>query len=141
MPSSASNPASAPPPDRRVAVWAEALYLINLLPAPVIGFLGLVWLYAARRHRLSPFAACHLKQTLAVSIWAGVLIGAVALLIVWFGGFTEPATWVVLILYVTCIHSAFILFGVIGLTKAMAAQPYRYPLIGPHCETEQAPRS
>ncbi|MEF8792951.1 hypothetical protein [Thiohalorhabdus sp.] len=133
MPSSASNPTSQAA-DRRLAVWAEALYLINLLPAPVIGFLALLWLYTTRRRDASPLAACHLKQTLFVSIWAGVLIGAVAALIVWIGGFAEPATWVVLILYVTCIHSAFILFGVIGLTKAMAAQPYRYPLIGPHCE-------
>jgi len=137
MPFSASKRVSERGSDRRVAVWAEALYLINLLPAPLIGFLALVWLYTAHRKEASPLAACHLRQTVFVSIWAGVLIGAVALAIVWIGGFAQPATWVVLILYVTCIHSAFILFGVIGLTKAMAAQPYRYPLIGPRCETEE----
>jgi uncharacterized Tic20 family protein len=134
MRSWATEPAPAKAPDQGVAVWAEALFLVNLLPAPVLGFLGLLWLYLARGRQASPLVACHLRQTVVVSIWAGILIGAVALAIVLIGGFDQPATWVVLILYVTCIHSAFILFGVIGLTKAMAAKPYRYPLIGPRCE-------
>lgn len=134
MRSWATEPAPAKAPDQGVAVWAEALFLVNLLPAPVLGFLGLLWLYGVHRRKASPLVACHLRQTVIVSIWAGVLIGAVAVAIVLIGGFGQPATWVVLILYVTCIHSAFILFGVIGLTKAMAAKPYRYPLIGPRCE-------
>ncbi|KPV40458.1 hypothetical protein AN478_06610 [Thiohalorhabdus denitrificans] len=121
------------PGDRRLAVWAEALYLVNLLPAPVLGFGLLLWLFLTRGPTASPLAACHLRQAVAASIWAGILIGAAALLIVGVGGFDRPATWVLLILYITCVHSMFILFGVIGLTRAMAGQPFRYPLIGPRC--------
>jgi hypothetical protein len=41
-----------------------------------------------------------------------------------------PATWVVLILYFTCCHAALVLFGVLGLARAMAGQVFVYPLIG-----------
>jgi len=51
-------------------------------------------------------------------------------LILLLGGYDQPTTWVVLILYFTCCHSALILLGVLGLVKALAGQPYRYPLIG-----------
>lgn len=129
-----SNSATESAADRQLAVWAETLYLVNLLPAPIIGFVALLWLYFTRRSEASPLALCHLRQAVMTSIWAGILIVAVAASIVGIGGFDRGATWVLLILYVTCIHSAFILFGVVGLTKAMAGKPFRYPLIGPRCE-------
>ncbi|MFP4559979.1 MAG: hypothetical protein ACLFRB_03750 [Thiohalorhabdus sp.] len=124
------------PNDRRLAVWAEALYLANLLPAPVLGFGLLLWLFLTRGRTASPLAACHLRQAVAASVWAGILIGAAALLIVAIGGFDRAGTWVLLVLYVTCVHSMFILLGVIGLTRAMAGRPFRYPLIGPRCGAE-----
>lgn len=113
-----------------VAVQAEALYLINLLLAPGLGFIGLLWL--ARHHANDPseLTRCHLRQTIVASLWAGVLLLAVTLLIVWLGGFQNPATWVVLILYFICCHSVLILFGVLGLARAMAKQVFVYPLIG-----------
>jgi hypothetical protein len=113
-----------------VAVQAEALYLINLLLLPGVAFIGLLWL--AHRHAGSPnpLTRCHLRQTLRASIWAGVLLMAVTLLIMLLGGFTAPATWVVLILYFISCHSALVLFGVLGLARAMAGQTYIYPLVG-----------
>jgi hypothetical protein len=116
--------------DASIAVQAEALYLVNLLVVPGLAFLALLWL--ARRHAGSsnPLTRCHLRQTVVVSLWAGLLLVAVTLLIVLLGGFEAPATWVVLILYFTCCHSALVLFGVLGLARAMAGQLYVYPLIG-----------
>jgi uncharacterized Tic20 family protein len=116
--------------DASIAVQAEALYLVNLLLVPGLAFLALLWL--ARRHADSsnPLTRCHLRQTVVVSLWAGLLLVAVTLLIVLLGGFEAPATWVVLILYFTCCHSALVLFGVLGLARAMAGQLYVYPLIG-----------
>ena len=121
------NPAEA---DTSVAVWAESLYLINLLLLPGLAFIGLLWL--ARRHVRSrnELGRCHLRQTLVASIWAGVLLISVSVLIVALGGLRVPATWVVLILYFTCCHSALVLFGVLGLARAMAGQMFVYPLIG-----------
>ncbi|HCE10556.1 MAG TPA: hypothetical protein DIT28_00375 [Oxalobacteraceae bacterium] len=114
-----------------IAVQAEALYLINLLLLPGLGFIGLLWL--ARRHANDPSALtrCHLRQTVVASLWAGVLLTAVTLLIVLMGGFHNPATWIVLILYFVCCHAVLILFGVLGLSHAMSRQIFVYPLIGP----------
>ncbi|WP_025918261.1 cytochrome c oxidase subunit III [Herminiimonas sp. CN] len=116
--------------DSHVAVQAEALYLVNLLLAPGLGFIGLLWL--ARRHAndKSELTRCHLRQTIVASLWAGALLMAVTLLIVLLGGFHNPATWIVLILYFVCCHSVLILFGVLGLAHAMSRQLYIYPLIG-----------
>ena len=62
---------------QRLAVWAESLYLINLLLLPA-------------------------TPTRRVVSWP----------------------------FVTC-HAALVLLGALGLSKAMAGQSYRYPLIGP----------
>jgi uncharacterized Tic20 family protein len=134
MPTSAAEPSR--PADHRLAIWAEVLYLVNLLPAPVLGFLALLWLFFRQNRQASVFTACHLRQTVVASLWAGVLIIGVALVIVAVGGLQHPGTWVALLLYVVTVHSAFILVGVVGLTKAMAGRSYRYPLIGPRCGRE-----
>lgn len=116
--------------DASTAVQAEALYLINLLLLPGPAFIGLLWL--AHRHSGSTNALtrCHLKQTIIASLWAGVLLTVVSVAILLMGGLRVPATWVVVILYFVCCHAALVLFGVLGLARAMAAQTYIYPLIG-----------
>jgi hypothetical protein len=113
-----------------IAVQAEVLYLMNLLLFPGLAFIGLLWL--ARRHAGSTDALtrCHLKQTVVASLWAGVLLISVAVLIALLGGLHVPATWVVLILYFTCCHAVLVLFGIVGLARAMAGQPFVYPLVG-----------
>ncbi|HZW21121.1 hypothetical protein [Noviherbaspirillum sp.] len=116
--------------DAPAAVQAEVLYLLNLLLFPGLAFIGLLWL--AYRHRTSTneLVRCHLKQTLVASLWAGVLLTAVALGILALGGLFVPATWIVMILYVLCCHATLVLIGVFGLSRAMAGQTYVYPLIG-----------
>ena len=42
----------------------------------------------------------------------------------------------VLIIYFTVCHSTLVLFGVVGLAKAMAGQCWRFPLIGPRLPEE-----
>lgn len=116
--------------DGAIAVQAEALYLINLMVAPGLAFLGLLWLAQHHGRRASPLVRCHLRQTIAASLWAGTLLLAVTLMIATLGSINSPATWMVLILYFTCVHSTLILFGVFGLVRAMAGQLYVYPLIG-----------
>ena len=121
---------NTPEEDATVAIQAEALYLINLMLAPGLAFIALLWL--ARRHAGSPnqMTRCHLRQTVRASLWAGVLLSVVTLMIVLLGGLRIPATWVLLIIYFICWHSALILFGVRGLACAMAGKYYVYPLIG-----------
>jgi hypothetical protein len=50
--------------------------------------------------------------------------------IVLLGGYRSPHTWMVLIIYFTTCHATLVLLGVLGLSRAMAGQPFRYPLIG-----------
>lgn len=112
------------------AVQAEVLYLINLLLLPGLAFIGLLWLTYRHKNSSSAVVRCHLKQTLVASIWAGILLTAVAVAILAMGGLFVPASWIVAILYVLCCHATLVLLGVVGLSRALAGQTYIYPLIG-----------
>lgn len=128
--------ASSPSDDgRRLAVFAESLYLINLLLLPGIAFIWLLWLFRRERKRCPDLALCHLRQTFAVSIWAGVLLLPITVLTVAVGGYNSVAAWTVAIIYFTVCHASLVLLGVVGLARAMAGLPYRYPLLGPVCGT------
>jgi uncharacterized Tic20 family protein len=122
------------PPGQALAVLAESLYLANLLLLPGICFVALIALFL-RHHRAAPaLAVCHLRQTLAASLWAGVALILVAAIMIWLGGIHAPMTWVVALTYLVTIHAAFVLLGTIGLARAMAGQVWRYPLVGWRCD-------
>jgi hypothetical protein len=120
-------------PGAGLAVAAESLYLVNLLLAPGLAFAVLVWLYLRRVNTAPPLAPCHQRQTQSASLWAGVLLSAANAVIIVLGGYTAPYTWVVAVLYFLCCHAALVMFGALGLAKALAGRPYRYPLIGRAC--------
>ena len=120
-------------PGQGVAVAAEALYLINLLLLPVVGFIALLILYFRNIAQAPMLAACHLRQTLSASIWAGLLLVAVNLAIVLTGGYQSTNVWILVIIYFTSCHATLVLLGVVGLAKAMAGQRYRFPLVGRAC--------
>lgn len=122
-----------PVPGQNLAVAAEALFLANLLLIPVVGFLALLWVYRRHIDVAPPLARCHLRQTVAGSLWGGLLlVGFIAAFLVLVR--LHPAdTWMVVILYFTCVHSTFILLGALGLARAMAGKPYVYPVVGPPC--------
>lgn len=114
-----------------LAVLAEALFLINLMLLPGIAFAILAGLWLKYRDSAPPLARQHLHQATVVSLWGGALIVVLGGGIIFAGGLDAAWTWVVLVLYFTCIHSTLILFGMYALIKAMAGQRWRFPLIGP----------
>lgn len=116
---------------RRYAVLAESLYLANLLVAPGLAFLGLLWLWRQPAVQALPLAAQHLHQTLVASLWAGLLLAGLSALIFWIGGLHSMWSWLAVILYFTFFHSTLVLCGMFGLSRALAGQPFRFPLIGP----------
>ncbi|MDO8892137.1 MAG: hypothetical protein Q8K43_08640 [Sulfurimicrobium sp.] len=122
------------PPGQTLAVAAEALYIANLLVLPGLSFIILLKLYFKHRTSAPLLAICHLKQTVAASIWAGILLVAANLAILLLGGYTSANTWTVLIIYFTTCHSTLVLLGILGLAKAMAGQKYIFPLLGRPCE-------
>ena len=121
-----NEPAAVP----SLAVLASSLYLLNLLLLPGLAFAVLVWLWATRRSNASAVDRSHLDNAVRGSLLAGVMLAGVSLLILALGGFGQAATWVALILYVVTIHAALVLVGVLMLVKALAAQPFRFPLVG-----------
>jgi uncharacterized membrane protein len=130
MPLSDTEP--RPSEGQGLAVAAQSLYLVNLLLVPGIAFLILLVLYFRHRDSAPALARGHLRQTLAASLWAGLLLVLVNGLILWLGGYDQASTWVVLLLYFTTCHATLVLLGVVGLARAMAGKPYRFPVIGPH---------
>jgi uncharacterized Tic20 family protein len=119
---------------QNLAVLAEALFLINLLLLPGLAFAGLLALWLKYKDSAPPLARQHLKQATFVSLIGGFLIVTLSGLILVLGGLDWAWTWVVLVLYFTCIHSTLVLFGMYGLIKAMSGQVWRFPLIGPPLE-------
>ena len=118
-------------PGRELAVTAEALYLANLMIVPGLSFLALLWLWWRERGQAPELARGHLRQTVAASLWAGVLLVIANGAILLAGGYASPHTWIIVILYFTTCHSTLIFCGAIGLAKALAGKPFRFPLIGP----------
>lgn len=136
MPALEDNPGSqqeSEVPGQPLAIWAETLYLVNLLLMPGLAFIGLLWLYYRRKAGTPLLALCHLRQAISASIWAGALLVIANILIILLGGYTAPKTWMIVIIYFTTCHSTLVLLGVLGLAKALAGQKYVYPLVGRPC--------
>lgn len=118
-------------PGRSTAVIAEALYLANLMLIPGLGFLVLLVLWWRQRGQAPELARGHLRQTVAASLWAGGLLVVANVAIILLGGYDSAWTWIVVVLYFTTCHSTLIFCGAIGLSRALAGKPFRFPLIGP----------
>jgi hypothetical protein len=118
-------------PGPGLAIAAEALFLVNLMIAPGLAFVLLVALWWRHRHHPSPLVRNHLAQTVTASLWGGGMLVGVSVAIFLLGGFENPWSWVVGVLYFVSFHAMLILFGVIGLNRAMLARPYRFPIVGP----------
>ncbi|HEB59953.1 MAG TPA: hypothetical protein ENJ01_12075 [Gammaproteobacteria bacterium] len=121
------------PPGQGIAITAEALYLTNLMLLPVVAFVILMTCWWLWRKKVPPLARCHLAQTVSASLWGGLVLVVINALIILLGGYDSPGVWLFVILYFTVVHSSFILLGTLGLARAMAGKPYRYPLVGRSC--------
>lgn len=134
MPPSAPEHEVTQPAGQSLAVLAEILYLANLLLLPGLGFLALLIVYLRQIKQAPPLAACHLRQTVSASIWAGIILVIANLVIIALGGYTSSWTWVIVIIYFTVCHAALVLLGTVGLARAMAGKNYRFPLVGRPCD-------
>lgn len=121
---------AADPVQRRLAITAEALYLINLMLAPGVAFLALAWLWFRHRRSAPGLGRGHVQQTFRASLWAGGLLVAASTAMVLLGGPRVVWSWVVAILWFVCVHATLILFGILGLVAAMAGKPFVFPLVG-----------
>ncbi len=118
-------------PDRKMAIIAESLYLLNLLILPGIAFLVLVWLFIKYDNISIGISGCHLRQTFSASIWVGLLLVLVTWVMLSTMNHDSPYTWMIIIPYFVICHSALVLLGIMGLAKALAGKKFHYPIIGP----------
>ena len=126
-------------PGQSQAIKAEVLFLLNLSFLPVIAFLILLRMYTQLGSDTPALARSHIKQTINASVWAGILMVAINGLILYFSGINDIWTWLYVIIYFTCIHSALIIFGVIGISKAQGGRFYAYPFIHKTCDDTDMP--
>jgi len=134
-PSEDKLPADEPDaPGQTLAIWAESLYLCNLLLVPGICFALLLWLYLKQRDTAPSLALCHLKQAVSGSVSAALLLVVVTVTVIMLSDYKSEATWVVVITYFVCFHTTLVMLGMVGLAKAMAGQKFVYPLIGRPCD-------
>lgn len=128
------SPSGNEPEDRWLAVAAETLYIANLLVLPGLAFVALLVLKARCQPTASPLARCHLRQAVSASLWSGALLLIANAAIIMLGGYRQPATWVIAILYFTVFHSTLVLLGIIGLAKALSGKPFVFPVVGYRCD-------
>ncbi len=113
-----------------LAVWAQTLYLLNLLLLPGLAFLALLLLWWQRGGSATAVERMHLLQTVWVSFIGGLLIVLAVMLLLWWLGPNSPWTWLWVLLYFTLVHTSLILLGVAGLVKALDGKPFAFPVIG-----------
>ena len=118
-------------PGPRLAVAAEALFLANLMIAPGLAFLALLALWLRHRHDAPLVVRNHLQQTVVASLYGGAMLVGVSAAIFFLGGFDDPWSWVLGVLYFVSFHATLIIFGVIGLNHAILGRSWQYPFIGP----------
>lgn len=111
------------------AILAETLFLANLLLIPVIPFLVLLYLFKKYAEKPDSIAYNHLRQTLIASIFAGIFIVIIVGIFYFFSSTSAAVTWTVIITYMTCVHSVFVMLGIYGLSKAMTGHKVKFPLI------------
>lgn len=118
-------------PGPGLAILAESLFLANLLVAPGLAFIVLVILWRKHRESAPLVVRNHLQQTVVASLYGGAMLLGVSIAIFLLGGFGDPWSWVLGILYFVSFHATLVIFGVIGLNHAMLGQSWQYPFIGP----------
>lgn len=118
------------PAGQRTAITAESLYLANLLLVPGLAFAALGYLFLKRRQTAGALARNHLEQAFAASCWAGLLLVVGSGVMVMIGGVEGMHTWMVVIVYFVSMHGTLVVLGVLGLARALAGKPCRYPLVG-----------
>ena len=115
-----------------LAVVAESLYVANLLILPFIAFFVLVYIFIKQHGSAPPLARSHLEQTLSASISIAIMFLACAMIILllraW--GLEDVSIWMIVVIVFTIIHATMVLFGVLGLAKAMSGKCWRYPVFG-----------
>ncbi len=116
--------------NRKAAVFAHLLFLMNITFLPIVSFIWLLVIYQKNKATADVEVLAHYHQSIVANIVSGVLLVIISGLILVIGDLQSAYTWMWLILYFTCIHSVLILLAVFAMMKANNGKPYSYPVIG-----------
>jgi hypothetical protein len=97
--------------------------ILNLTFLPGFAFLWL--LFKIRKLDSQGLARYHLLFSIKLNLLALVCLVAVTGLMIVFGGFNSPWTWVFVITYFTFAHTVFIVLAMWALTRAWAGKRIR----------------
>jgi len=102
----------------RDAIIYQSLYLMNLLLIPGASFLLLLWFFAKKNKQLG-WQRIHLYRSVQLSALAGFFILIIPLVVLVTTDAFEASLMVMIIYFVT-MHAAFVLLGMLNLSRAMA---------------------
>ncbi|MBA6347600.1 MULTISPECIES: hypothetical protein [unclassified Colwellia] len=104
--------------DGRDAIIYQSLFLMNLLLIPGLSFLILIWLFIKKKHQKG-WQCIHLYRSIQLSILAGFFIIVIPLVVLLTTDAFEVSLMVMIIYFVT-MHAAFVLLGMLNVSRAMA---------------------
>ena len=90
--------------------------LLNLTLLPVISFIALLLIY--RKTEPDAIDRYHAILGIKINIIAAAVLFLVSALMIFFGGFNSPWTWVYVISYFTLVHTLFIVLALWALVRA-----------------------
>ncbi len=105
---------------KKVAIIAQSLYLANLLVLPGVAFIVLAFYF--KTHFKKPGSArFHLYRAVQLSVINGILLAIVPLIYILLAANFSTALMLT-IFYVVCMHTAFVMLGMLNLSRAMVAK-------------------
>ncbi len=96
--------------------------LLNLTLLPILGFIWLIFIQMKSSD--GSITHYHARFGIKLNIIAAFSLFLVSGLMIYFGGFNQPWTWVVVIGYFTVVHTFFILLAVWALVRAWQGQQF-----------------
>ena len=94
--------------------------LLNLTFLPVIAFIWL--LLTLNKSDNNGIDRYHIQLGIKLNLIAAFALGVVSGLMILFGGFDSPWTWVYVITYFTFVHTVFIMIAVWAMVRSWSGQ-------------------
>lgn len=109
-------------PEKQIkrASKASMASLLNLTFLPVIAFIWL--LLTLKKSDDNGIDRYHIQLGIKLNLIAAFALGVVSGLMILFGGFDSPWTWVYVITYFTFVHTVFIMVAVWAMVRSWSGQ-------------------
>ena len=108
---------------------AEAFYIANLLFIGIF-YIFLWGLYFLAYKKASDVSKNHLKQTLFAASLSTLIVILLNIFVVLTAGYASATALIVAEVYLMVVVPVFMLFGILGFTKAVNEKDYKFPIIG-----------